>query len=74
MADVMEVKRGIFGASISWNDIINQKEASQSLKKTVNCFMLHISFKSKQKLSDGLKFKDCIPHDLLPSVVYKYAC
>ena len=50
MADVMEVKRGIFGASISWNDIINQKDASQSLKKTVNCFMLHISGISRPKV------------------------
>lgn len=38
MADAMEVKRGIFGASISWNDIINQKEASQSLKKNSQLF------------------------------------
>ena len=38
MADVMEVKRGIFGASISWNDIKNQKEASQSLKKNSQLF------------------------------------
>ena len=40
----------------------------------MNCCKLQIVFKSQKKLANIFRFKECLPLNLLPRVVYQYTC
>ena len=44
----------------------------KAMKNTLNCCKLQIIFKSKRKLSNMFRFKDCVPYDFVLCVVYEY--
>ena len=44
----------------------------QTLKGVLNCCKLEITFKCQTRLSNSFRFKDPIPKDLIPGVVYKF--
>ena len=44
----------------------------KAMKNTLNCCKLQIIFKSKRKLSNMFRFKDCVPYDFMLCVVYEY--
>ena len=46
----------------------------KSLKGILNCCKLQIVFKSQNKLAKAFHFKDRIPKELTPGVVYKFQC
>ena len=46
----------------------------KSLKNILNCCKLQIVFKNKTRLDNNFHFKDQIPKDLTPGVVYKFQC
>ena len=47
---------------------------SNPIKGTLNCCKLQVIFKRERKLSNMFRFKDCVPYNLVPGVVYKYMC
>ena len=46
----------------------------KSLKGTLHCFKLQIVFKSQNKLSNVIRFKDDFPKEVTSDVVYKFQC
>ena len=44
------------------------------MKNTLNCCKLQVIFKSERKLSNIFRFKDRVPYNLVPGVVYEYTC
>ena len=46
----------------------------QVLKGVLNCWKLEIVFKCQARLSKSFHYKDLIPKDLMPGVVYKFQC
>ena len=46
----------------------------QTLKCVLNCCNLEIVFKCQTRLSNSFCYKDPIPKDLIPGVVYKFQC
>ena len=46
----------------------------KSLKNLLICCKFQIVFKNKTRLSNNFHFKDWIPKDLKPCVVYKFQC
>ena len=51
-----------------WTKIRNAMENISNHSK------LQVIFKNKRKLSNMFRFKDCVPHDLVPGVAYEYTC
>ena len=45
-----------------------------AMKNTLNCCKLQVIFKSERKLSNIFRFKDRVPYNLVPGVVYEYTC
>ena len=46
----------------------------QALKSALNCCKLENAFKCQTSLSCFFSYKDPIPKDLIPAVVYKFQC
>ena len=46
----------------------------QALKGALNCCKLEIAFKCQASLSNSSWYKNLIPTDLIPGVVYKFQC
>ena len=46
----------------------------QALKGVLNCCKLETTFKCQTRLSSSFYYKDPIPKDLIPGVVYKFQC
>ena len=46
----------------------------QAVKGVLICCKLEIAFTCQTKLSNSFRFKDPIPKDLIPGVVYKFQC
>ena len=46
----------------------------QALKGVLNCCKLEIVFKCQTRLSNSFRYKEPIPKNLIPGVVYKFQC
>ena len=44
------------------------------LKRTLGCRKIQIVFRNQRNLSSALRFKECLPYDLVSCVVYKFQC
>ena len=50
----------------------SRPKLKKSLKNILNCYKLQTVFKNKTRLGNNFYFKDRIPKDLTPGVVYQF--
>ena len=52
----------------------SRTKLQEALKSALNCCKLETVFKCQTRLSKSFRYKDPIPKDLIPGVVYKFQC
>ena len=71
---IVEKKILTFVLSFSGNLSLQTKTKLQNvLKRVLGCCKIQIVFKNQKNLSNVFRFKDCLPYEVISSVIYKFS-